>query len=77
MDVSIPLLDGWEAARIIKAERADSHVPIVMLTAHVLASDRARVDEVGCDGFLAKPVSPSEVLAEVTRRLGSAHAPGR
>lgn len=71
MDVSIPIMDGWEVALILKADTATRHIVIVALTAHALSSDRARAEEVGCDGFLAKPVSPSDVLSEVRARLRS------
>lgn len=65
MDVSLPLLDGWEATRVLKSGEGTRHIPIVALTAHALRDDRARAREAGCDGFLAKPVSPAAVLSEV------------
>jgi two-component system, cell cycle response regulator DivK len=70
MDVSIPLMDGWEATRILKGDEATRDIPIIALTAHALASDRARAEEVGCDGYLAKPVEPRKVVEEVARMLG-------
>jgi two-component system, cell cycle response regulator DivK len=70
MDVSIPGIDGWEATRILKADQRTAHVPIVALTAHALASDRERAEEVGCDGYLAKPVEPRRVVEEIERVLG-------
>jgi CheY-like chemotaxis protein len=71
MDVSIPLLDGWQATRILKAEPATSHIPIIALTAHAMQSDRQMATEVGCDGYLAKPVSPREVADTVRQWIGS------
>src|SRR5690606_5324490 len=53
MDVSIPKIDGWEATRQLKADPATAGIPIIALTAHALAADRARAQEVGCDGYLA------------------------
>ncbi|MBV9109234.1 MAG: response regulator [Gemmatimonadetes bacterium] len=69
MDVSIPKIDGWEATRRLKLDSATGHIPIVALTAHALDTDRARAAEVGCDGYLAKPVEPRRVLEEVRRLL--------
>jgi CheY-like chemotaxis protein len=78
MDVSIPKIDGWEATRRLKLDSATGHIPIVALTAHALHSDRAMAAEVGCDGYLAKPVEPRRVLAEVRRLLDgrTSGAPG-
>ncbi|HEX8906690.1 MAG TPA: response regulator, partial [Longimicrobiaceae bacterium] len=70
MDVSIPVMDGWEATRTLKADPATARIPIVALTAHALLTDRERAREVGCDGYLAKPVEPRRVLEEVRRFLG-------
>jgi two-component system cell cycle response regulator DivK len=69
MDVSIPKLDGWEATRRLKGDVATRHIPVIALTAHALESDRQRSIEAGCDGYLRKPVSPGDVLAEVRRVL--------
>jgi CheY-like chemotaxis protein len=71
MDISIPLIDGWEATRILKNDPATSEIPIIALTAHALATDRAKAQEVGCDGYLAKPCEPRRVVSEVERFLGS------
>ncbi len=70
MDVSIPVMDGWEATATLKADSATAAIPIIALTAHALAADRERAVEVGCDGYLAKPVEPRRVLEEVRRFLG-------
>ena len=70
MDVSIPLMDGWTATSVLKANPETASIPIVALTAHALAGDRERAKEVGCDGYLAKPVEPRRVLEEVRRFLG-------
>jgi two-component system, cell cycle response regulator DivK len=69
MDVSIPLVDGWEATRRLKADPVTSHIPVIALTAHALASDRERALEVGCDDYLPKPVDPRTVGAALTRIL--------
>ena len=70
MDVSIPGIDGWEATRILKADERTAGIPIVALTAHALASDRARAAEVGCDGYLPKPIEPRRVVEEIERLIG-------
>ncbi|MQA91914.1 MAG: response regulator [Gemmatimonas sp.] len=72
MDISIPVIDGWEATRILKREEETKDIPIIALTAHALATDRMKAEEVGCDGYLAKPCEPRRVVAEVERLLGAA-----
>ena len=69
MDISIPIIDGWEATTLLKADDRTRHIPIVALTAHAMASDREKAASVGCDGFLAKPIEPRAVLDEVNRWL--------
>jgi CheY-like chemotaxis protein len=71
MDISIPVIDGWEATQVLKHDSVTKHIPIIALTAHALASDREKAMEVGCDGYLAKPCEPRAVVAEVQRLLGS------
>jgi two-component system, cell cycle response regulator DivK len=71
MDVSIPHIDGWEATRILKADPATATIPIVALTAHALKEDREHAVVVGFDGYLAKPVEPRTVVAEVERFIGA------
>jgi len=70
MDVSIPVMDGWQATATLKADPATARIPVIALTAHALPADRERAQEVGCDGYLAKPVEPRRVLEEVRRFLG-------
>jgi CheY-like chemotaxis protein len=72
MDVSIPKIDGWEVTRILKADPATAMIPIIALTAHALATDRERAQEIGFDGYISKPAEPRQVLSEVERRLGKA-----
>lgn len=78
MDISIPLIDGWEVTQRLKHEHATSHIPVIALTAHAMPGDRERAMEVGCDGYLAKPCEPRAVLAEVNRLINRARpvAPG-
>lgn len=70
MDISIPELDGWEATAILKANPATRAIPIIAVTAHALPGDEERSRQVGCDGYLAKPIPPAMLVAEVDRRLG-------
>jgi two-component system, cell cycle response regulator DivK len=74
MDISIPEVDGWEATRVLKGDPATSKIPIVALTAHAMAEDRRRAQDVGFDGYLAKPVPPRDVVEEVHRFLRRASA---
>ncbi len=77
MDMSLPVMDGWEATRQLKADEETRQIPVVALTAHALAEHRAQAIAAGCDGYLAKPVEPREVVAEVRRHIGLAdRAPG-
>ena len=71
MDISIPKIDGWEVTRRLKADPETASIPIIALTAHALASDQAMAQEVGCDGYIAKPAEPRVVLEEVRRRVGA------
>lgn len=75
MDISIPLMNGWEVTAILKADGATRHIPVVALTAHAMAADRARAEETGFDGFLAKPVEPRQLVTEVGRFLESRATP--
>lgn len=70
MDISIPIIDGWEATQVLKGDPETNKIPIIALTAHALASDREKAMEVGCDSYLAKPCEPRAVVAEVQRFLG-------
>jgi CheY-like chemotaxis protein len=72
MDISIPVIDGWEATRTLKADPATSGIPVIALTAHAMDADRARATEIGFDVFLAKPVEPRRVVSEVRKLLGEA-----
>jgi two-component system cell cycle response regulator DivK len=70
MDLSIPGVDGWEVTRRLKAQDASKAIPIIALTAHAMRGDEERALQAGCDGYLAKPISPKKVVEEVKRYLG-------
>jgi two-component system cell cycle response regulator DivK len=74
MDISIPRLDGWEATRILRRDPATRAIPIIALTAHALSDDRERAAEVGFTSYLAKPIEPRAVVAEVRRWIGDGTA---
>ena len=75
MDISIPGVDGWEATRVLRQDPQMRDIPIVALTAHALADDRERAQAVGFTSYLAKPVEPRAVVAEVQRWIGTGAKP--
>jgi CheY-like chemotaxis protein len=72
MDLSLPVIDGWEATRRIKADEATRRIPIIALTAHAMAGDREKAMEVGCEDYDTKPVEISRLLAKIAALLRSA-----
>jgi two-component system, cell cycle response regulator DivK len=72
MDLSLPGIDGWEATRILKEDPDTRDMPIVALSAHAMAPEGQRASDAGCDGFIAKPCLPHELVAEITRFLSAA-----
>lgn len=69
MDLSIPIVDGWECTRRLKADAVTQAIPIIALTAHAMRGDEDRARAAGCDGYLTKPISPKRVVEEVRRVL--------
>ena len=65
MDLSLPVLDGWEATRRIKADPNTRHIPIIALTAHAMAGDREKALAAGCDDFDTKPVEFQRLLGKM------------
>jgi two-component system, cell cycle response regulator DivK len=74
MDMSLPVLDGWEATRRIKAAPATRRIPIIGLTAHAMATNRDRCLEAGCDDYDTKPVELGRLLEKIERLLGTGAA---
>jgi two-component system, cell cycle response regulator DivK len=70
MDLSLPVLDGWEATRRLKADERTCRIPIVALTAHALPEARKRAEEAGFDAYLTKPIAPMAVVHSVRALLG-------
>ena len=71
MDMSLPVIDGWEATRQIKAAPETGAIPIIALTAHAMASDRAQALEAGCDDYDTKPVEIKRLLEKIENLVGS------
>jgi len=69
MDMSLPIMDGWEATRKIKSTNNNIQVPIIGLSAHAMAGDRERALEAGCDDYLTKPVDEDLLFKMVERHL--------
>ena len=70
MDMSLPVLDGWEATRRVKADPVTKNIPLIALTAHALAEDKEKSLAVGCDDFDTKPVDLPRLLAKIQALLG-------
>src|ERR1700753_2929468 len=69
MDIQLPVIDGYEATRRIRAIPELAQVPIVAVTSYALSGDGAKTREAGCDGYVAKPFSPRQLLAKVREFL--------
>lgn len=69
MDLSLPIIDGWEATRRIKSDPATAGIPVIALTAHAMAEDRAKAMAAGCDDFDIKPVDLPRLLEKIDTLL--------
>jgi CheY-like chemotaxis protein len=69
MDMSLPVVDGWEATRRMKADDVLKHIPVIALTAHAMASDRDKALAAGCDDYDTKPIELSRLLAKMETLL--------
>jgi CheY-like chemotaxis protein len=69
MDLSLPVMDGWEATRLLKKDERTKLIPVVALTGHALAGHSKGARDAGCDSFLAKPCLPDQLVAEIRRIL--------
>ena len=69
MDMSLPVLDGWEATRALKADEATARIPVIALTAHAMSEDRDRALSAGCDDYDTKPVELPRLLEKIEALL--------
>ena len=74
MDMSLPIMDGWQATQHIKADDATSKIPIIALTAHAMESDRAKALEAGCDDYDTKPIDLPRLLSKIETLLGTSES---
>jgi two-component system cell cycle response regulator DivK len=71
MDMSLPVIDGWEAARRVRENEATRKIPVIALTAHAMAGDREKAIEAGCDDYDTKPVEITRLLGKITALIES------
>jgi two-component system, cell cycle response regulator DivK len=72
MDMSLPVIDGWEATRRVKADDLTRSVPVIGLTAHAMSGDREKAIEAGCDDYDTKPVELDRLIGKIERLIGAA-----
>ena len=72
MDLSLPIINGWDATREIKANKETSSIPIIALTAHAMAEDRKKALDAGCDEYDTKPIEFDGLLDKINKLLGNA-----
>ena len=72
MDLSLPVIDGWEATRQIKANPATQSIPVIALTAHAMAGDEEKALQAGCDDYDTKPVNFQRLLGKIETLLNAA-----
>jgi len=71
MDLRLPVIDGWEATRRIKADESTRHIPVLALSAHAMTGDRARALEAGCDDYDTKPIDLPRLRAKIDALLSA------
>jgi two-component system cell cycle response regulator DivK len=71
MDLSLPVIDGWEATRRVKADPATQGIPVIALTAHAMAGDEEKARAAGCDDYDTKPINLNRLLDKIGALLGS------
>jgi CheY-like chemotaxis protein len=71
MDLSLPVMDGWEATRRLKADERTKRIPVLAVTGHALTGVSNDAKNAGCDGFITKPCLPEDLVAEIRKVLGT------
>jgi CheY-like chemotaxis protein len=71
MDMNLPVIDGWEVTRRLKADPATRDIPVIALTAHAMAGDEQKALEAGCDDYDTKPVNFNRLLEKISALIGS------
>jgi CheY-like chemotaxis protein len=72
LDLSLPVIDGWEVVKRLKASDATRRIPVIALTAHAMAGDAERATDSGCDGYITKPIDDALLRAKIDALLASA-----
>jgi CheY-like chemotaxis protein len=75
MDMSLPMIDGWEATRTLKSAAETKHIPVIALTAHAMSTDRDKALEAGCDDYDTKPIEFTRLLDKMESLMRSGEAP--
>ena len=70
MDFGMPVMDGWQATRTIKAQAALRHIPIIAVTSHAMVGDEDKARAAGCDDYMAKPIDEDELLGKIRQFIG-------
>lgn len=70
MDLGMPVMDGWEATRRIKANSELKHIPIIAVTSHAMVGDEIQAREAGCDDYTPKPIDEDELLRKIKKFIG-------
>jgi two-component system, cell cycle response regulator DivK len=70
MDLGMPVMDGWEATRAIKANDVLKHIPVIAVTSHAMVGDEIEARKAGCDDYLSKPIDDEALLTKIKRFIG-------
>lgn len=70
MDLGMPVMDGWEATRKIKANNALKHIPVIAVTSHAMVGDEIDARKAGCDDYLSKPIDDEALIQKIKRFIG-------
>ncbi len=65
MDLGLPVMDGWEATRRIKAQEAHKHIPVIAVTSHAMIGEESKARDAGCDAYLPKPIDEEELFEKI------------